>query len=205
MEFYDVINKRKTTREWQEKDVPMEMLERLIDAGLAAPSNNHLREWEFVILRTPEEKAPALQFVKEFVENRGVTEQEKRFAEGSPVQRMYKYAMPRQYTMLNDAPYVILPFFKIAKLSASSVNELNAFASIWCVIENIFLAAADEGLGTSMRIPVGPESEKVCKAVGAPEGWVMPCYIGVGYPKEDAPQLEQIRYSAGEKMHFGRW
>ena len=58
MEFYDVINKRKTAREWQKKDVPMEMLERLIDAGLAAPSNNHLREWEFVILRTPEEKAP---------------------------------------------------------------------------------------------------------------------------------------------------
>ena len=65
-------------------------------------------------------------------------------------QKMYAYAMPRQYTMLKDAPYVI----KSKELNGEHVSKLNPFSTIWCVIENIFLAATAEGLGCSMRIPL---------------------------------------------------
>ena len=56
-----------------------------------------------------------------------------------------------------------------------------------------------------MRIPVGAEGSKVCAALGVPEGWMMPCYIGVGYPKEDAYKVEQHEYIAEQKIHFGKW
>ena len=118
---------------------------------------------------------------------------------------MYKYAMPRQYTMLKDAPFVIIPLFKAHKLRSGYVDELNVFSSIWCVVENIFLATAAEGLGNSMRIPVGEEGAKVTAALGVSEGWMMPCYIGVGYPKEGAYEVEQHTFTADEKMHIGKW
>ena len=120
---------------------------------------------------------------------------------------MYAYAMPRQYSMLAECPYVILPFFKAGKnvLSPSSVSSLNSFASIWCVIENIFLAATAEGLAYSMRIPVGEEGEKAAESVGVPDGYLLPCYIGIGYPEDDVAELEQVKYTAKQKMHFGRW
>ena len=205
MEFYDVINSRRTAREWQEKDVPPDAVKRVIDAGLAAPSNNHLREWEFVVLHGQEEKERCLQFVKEWTDEHGLTDPDRLFPAGSVRQKMYKYAMPRQYSMLVTAPYVIIPLFKAQTLHADYVNQLNVFASIWCVTENIFLAATAEGLGTSMRIPVGEEGKKVCEALGVPQGWMMPCYIGLGYPKEDAEAVEQYVYTADEKMHFGKW
>ena len=85
------------------------------------------------------------------------------------------------------------------------MNILNSFAAIWCVIENIFLAAAAEGLSCSMRIPVGDEWEKVAKAVGAPEGYVFPCYIGLGYPAEDAFAPAQVQPEAADAIHFGRF
>ena len=51
---------------------------------------------------------------------------------------MYAVAMPRQYTMLFNAPYVILPFFKATPgvMKPDSVSSLNPLSSIWCVVEN---------------------------------------------------------------------
>ena len=50
MEFYDVINKRRSIRQFEDKKIPRETLERILDAGLKAPSSNHQRRWELVAL-----------------------------------------------------------------------------------------------------------------------------------------------------------
>ena len=50
MEFYDVINKRRSIRQFEDKEIPREGLERILDAGLKAPSSNHQRRWELVAL-----------------------------------------------------------------------------------------------------------------------------------------------------------
>ena len=204
MDFYETVKARKTIRDWSGREVPEDAIKRMIEAGLAAPSNNHLRSWEFILLHTREEKDRALQFVRRWTEahrdipNPGAT---------APAQEMYTYAIPRQYSMLNDAPYVIIPLFKAAPglFQSTSVSGLNTFASIWCVIENMFLAAAAEGLACSMRIPVGTEGPEVCSALGVPETYMMPVYIGVGYPAETAFIPEQYRFTAEQKTHRGRW
>lgn len=205
MEFYEVISKRKTSREWADKEVDGEAVKRIITAGLAAPTHNHLREWEFIVLHQQEEKENCLQFAKAWVEEHGLTDPDRLFPDGSVMQRMYKYAMPRQYTMLATASYLVIPLFKAYSLHSDYVDELNVFSAAWCVVENMFLAATAEGLGTSMRIPVGEEGPRVCEALGVPEGWMMPCYIGIGYPKEDAPEVEQHHFTADQKIHIGKW
>ena len=206
MELYEVINKRKTCRDWQDKDVPIETIKRIIGAGLKAPSHNHLREWEFIVLHTPQEKTTALQFTKEFLEKLDKDSPFAAMPDKTPEQRMYKYAMPREYSMLLNAPYVIIPLFKTNGLHAQSVYELNNFASIWCVLENMFLAATAEGLGYSLSVPMSKEEEtKVQKALGVPEGYMMAAYIGIGYPDTQAPTMEQYTYTADEKIHFGTW
>ena len=62
MEFYETIKRRKTCRDWQNKKVSLAAIKRIVQAGLKAPSHNHMREWEFIVLRTPEEKIKALRF-----------------------------------------------------------------------------------------------------------------------------------------------
>lgn len=63
--------------------------------------------------------------------------------------------------MLKEAPYVIIPVFRSKGLNGEYVSILNPFATIWCVIENIFLAATAEGLSCSMRIPLNQEHDTV--------------------------------------------
>lgn len=50
--------------------------------------------------------------------------------------------MPRQFSMLKSAPYVVIPVCRAKQLQGEGVSHLNPFATIWCVIENILLAAA---------------------------------------------------------------
>ena len=56
MEFYEVINKRKTTREFLDTEVDFEVIKRILEAGNKAPTWDHNRNWKFIILRTDEEK-----------------------------------------------------------------------------------------------------------------------------------------------------
>ena len=206
MELYEAIYKRRIIRDFKEKVVPEDILEKIINAGLQAPTHDHLRNWEFVIIQDKKDKGKVLQFIKKGVEPQ-LEILKQTLVNGTPQQKMYAIAMPRQYSMLYNASHIILPLFKSNSgvLHPSSVSSLNPSTSIWCVIENIFLAATAEGLGCSMRIPVGEEGLNVAKSVNAPENYLMPCYIGIGYPADDKPIVEQIEYTAGQKMHFGSW
>lgn len=205
MDFYQVIQNRRTVRKFTDKALPPGALEQILDAGLQAPTHSHMREWEFVVLLERQDRENALRYVEEWAKS----QRENKYVSvpASPGQEMYAYAMPRQYTMLLGCPCVVLPFFKTSTglLRASSLSALNSFASIWCVIENIFLAATAEGLACSMRIPIGEEGEQVAKAVSAPQGYQMPCYIGIGYAADNAVELEQHIYTAKQKTHYGTW
>ena len=206
MDLYEAIYKRRTARDFKDKIVPEETLKRIINAGLQAPSHDHLRNWEFVILKEKEDKKRALQFVRQGVEPT-LEILKKTLTDGTLQQKMYAIAMPRQYSMLMNASHIILPFFKSNSgvMNPSSISSLNPVSSIWCVIENIFLASAAEGLSCSMRIPVGKEGENVADVLGVPENYMLPCYIGLGYPSDDSPEVEQVKYGAEEKMHYGKW
>ena len=181
MELYDAIYRRHITRDFEDRKVPPDIVEKIINAGLQAPTHDHLRNWEFVILEEKNDKEKALQFIKN-----GVKPQleilKQILTDGTPQQKMYADAMPKQYSMLFNASHIILPFFKAnsAVMHPSSVSSLNPLSSIWCVIENIFLSATAEGLACSMRIPVADEGINAAKAVGAPDDYMLPCYIGLG-------------------------
>lgn len=206
MELYEAIYNRRITRDFKDAVVPDEIIERIIDAGLQAPSHDHLRNWEFVIIKDRDDKEKVLQFIRQGVKPQLEILKET-LINGTPQQKMYADAMPKQYSMLMNASHIILPFFKStpAVLKPSCVSSLNPFSSIWCVIENIFLSSTAEGLACSMRIPVGEEGRKVADIVCAPENYLLPCYLGIGYPADDKFIPEQVQYKAKDKMHFGRW
>lgn len=205
MDLYEAIYNRRIIRDFKDQIVPDEVLKKIINAGLQAPTHDHLRNWEFIILKTKEEKENVLKNVKIGIAPT-LEVLEKTLVNGTPQQKMYAIAMPRQYSMLMNASHVILPFFKSnSGVLKPSVSSLNPISSIWCVIENMFLAATAEGLACSMRIPVGKEGEAVAESVNAPKNYLLPCYIGLGYPADNKPEVEQVQYKAEDKMHFGKW
>ena len=132
MEFYEVINKRRTTREFLDKEVDFETIKKILDAGNKAPTWNHNRNWSYIILKTDEEKEYAFEYAKK-IADKFDSEKYLNIPRPYPItlgQKMYPYAMPRQYTMLKNAPYVIIPVFKCKELDDKYVSILNPFSTI---------------------------------------------------------------------------
>ncbi len=67
MDLYEAIYKRRIVRDFKDKSIPNETIKRIINARLQAPTHDHLRNWEFVILKEKEDKERTLQFVKQGV------------------------------------------------------------------------------------------------------------------------------------------
>lgn len=207
MELYEAIEKRRTVREFLKKDVDFEAIKRILEAGNRAPTWDHNRRWQYIVLRTDEEKDAAFAYAKKLA---GKFDAERYLNMPRPYpitlgQKMYGYAVPRQFTMLKNAPYVIIPVFRAKELNGEYVSKLNPFSTIWCVIENIFLAATAEGLACSMRIPLNEEHDVVKKILKVPPTYKIPVFIGIGYADPDETVLEQNVADLDKQIHFGRW
>ena len=100
--------------------------------------------------------------------------------------------------------YAVIPVFKRKELNGEYVSKLNPFFTIWCVIENIFLAATSEGLACSMRIPLNEEHDRMKIKLKVPATYMIPVFIGIGYADPKEPEVEQNIANLEEQMHFGR-
>lgn len=54
MEFYEVLERRRTIRDFSDKIVTDEVLEKILSAAFKAPTNDHLRQFEFIVVRVPD-------------------------------------------------------------------------------------------------------------------------------------------------------
>ena len=125
-----------------------------------------------------------------------------------PIQKKsYQIAVPLQYRMLTEAAALIIPLMKKKSdiLHPSSLSDLNCYASIWCSIENIWLAATAEGYGCNVRIPLGNEEQIAREALGIPDHFMIPCFIGIGCPREDAAEVKQLDICTQEQIHWNHF
>lgn len=50
MEVFEAISRRMTIRDFRDESVPMDVVWKLVNAGMKAPSHDHIRRWEFVVV-----------------------------------------------------------------------------------------------------------------------------------------------------------
>lgn len=199
MEFYDVVNKRRSIRQFEDREIPGEVLERVLDAGLKAPSSNHQRRWELVTLT---DKAIIKELAK-LIRPYPCRIQEPK----TPQQEMFKIAYPRQRSMVEESACVILPFFKQKYPMTEDKNGygLMDYGATWALVENMLLAATAEGLGSVVHIPVKKEPEQIKELLHIPDGWYLPTLVILGYATPNAEVPSQVRATVENKVHWNKW
>ncbi len=65
MDFYQVLEKRRTIRDFSDKEVTDKVLEKVLSAAFKAPTNDHLRQFEFIVVRGQENIARLISPVAE--------------------------------------------------------------------------------------------------------------------------------------------
>ena len=208
MEFYEVVKSRKTIRDFTEEKIDKKTIERILSAGLMAPTNDHLRDWEFVVITEKEIIEKIIKPIPKTVSEKRVDFIINSWKINAPLQKeMYKDGIPKNYKMLIQSECLVLPFFKQKGplLTPKNLSALNGFASIWCCIENILLAVTAEKLGCALRIPFEKETENIFEVLQHPKEYIVPCYLAIGYPLPKIKNPAQIKHKIKDKIHYNKW
>ena len=205
MELYEAINKRRSIRDFTDEAIPEADLKKIINAAYKAPTNDHFRDWHFIVVTDKDVMRQVLDGVPK---NLTVKDVDAMTFISDPVQKeSYQVAVPKQYRMLLDAAAVIIPLMKkkVDILNPRDLSDLNCYATIWCAIENLWIAATAEGYGCNVRIPRGDEEKIAQKTLGFPDGYLIPCFIGIGRPAPDAIRTKQIEIDFDRQVHWNKF
>ncbi|BCY19226.1 MAG: nitroreductase family protein [Chloroflexi bacterium] len=208
MDIYEAMQKRMTIRDFSDKPVDESVIEKIINAGFLAPTNNHMRDWHFILLNDREKRAKIIEQTMKQVSPKAAQGIVNRWGLTDPSQRdMYYDAIPKQVSMLLTSACLLLPCFRqeANMLKPKSLSDLNGFASIWLCIENLLLAAAAEGVFGVTRIPFDDERVQLKNFLNIPAGYEIPCWIALGYPADNARRASQVQINVKDRIHRDSW
>jgi nitroreductase len=203
MDFYEVVEKRRSIRDFHSKPVEEEKLMRVLAAGLKAPTHNHLREWEFILIKDADQRRRVIDAAKgrDFSES----EVKKAISQMEEWEKpAYLAALPVQKRMMLSSPELLIVCFRMRKTfkECKTLYDLNNFASVWACIENILLAMAAEGLyGVTF---ITHNTEPLKKMLSIPSDYEVAALIPIGYPKTTMSNRNQYHYTKSFTMTDGR-
>jgi len=194
MDLYQLLELRRSIRKYQKTPVPAQILDRILEAGLNAPSGKNRQNWRFYILTGQKRDEYLALSQKSWL---GVKDTlEKRLKPS-----LYQFTERFFYT-LGDAPVVILCY------SHNDQEERyhTSIGSVYMAVENMNLACFAEGLGCcTMGAPLEIRNE-VDRFLGVTElpeyqrgELELLCALVLGYPDHSPPKAPRQREG---RIHF---
>ncbi len=215
MEFMEVINKRKTYRAYKPDPIPQDILRKVMEAGLRAPSWANTQPWEFAVVTGKKldaikqgflakaeqglEPTPDLAFPRVFPDPYRSRLPAMRRPDADRVRDDKELRRERQIqgSRMYGCPCVIYIYTERAFYTQEG-RGLNVYPIFDCGLaaENIMLAATNYGLGTTPAAQAVPYPDVIRSVLGLPESKLIVLGIFVGYP-DDTHQQHNV-YSGRE-------
>ncbi len=204
MKLIEAINNRRTVRDFTNTEVPFEVIEKALEAGLKAPSYNHLRQWDFILIKEQHIRLALTQteemiekLTDDFIQN---------FEEYDTLAKdMYLDAIPKQKNMILNAPEVMAVVYKPKTQvnESARVYDLNCLASVWCCIENFLLSLAEDDVFAVTFIPKNTPAIK--KILNIPNELEVAAIIPFGYKSSTAKIISQKEILLKTRLHSNTW
>jgi nitroreductase len=178
MDALDALMTRRSVRKFQNRQIPDEILDRIITAGIFAPSALGLQPWGFVVVQNQD----VLNRVSEYCKPLMIKGME--HAKGGISELLYSLMIGEGYSIYYHAPTVIMVCGKIK----------NRFKEVDCAVcaENMMLAAHALGIGSCWvgSTEVAFDNQEIMAEFGIPEGYGPVVTIAFGYPAE-VPEIPE--------------
>ena len=198
-----IFTRRDVRSRFTPRQVPEEVLKRILEAAHHAPSVGFSQPWNFVLIRSPEtRRAVKRSFEAELERSAGLVEEPRR-SEYLSLKLEGILEAPLNVCVTYD-PSRFGPFV----IGRSAVPEAGLY-SVCCAVQNLWLAARAEGVGVGW---VSILSNDVLREVlGIPERVVPVAYLCLGYVEEFAekPDLERAGWLPKLKLedvvNYEKW
>lgn len=179
-EFYEWMDKRRTVRDFSDKPVPKEVMEKILLTASSAPSGAHKQPWTFCVVSDAAiKKQIRIEAEKEEFEsyNGRMTEEWK--ADLLPLQTDWKKEF------LETAPYLIIVFKRSYELEPTGHKHQNYYVTESCGIACGFLLTAIHHAGLAALTHTPSPMNFLSKVLNRPGNEKPYLVIPVGYPAEE--------------------
>jgi len=201
MDFEEVVRRRRMVRSYTEDPVPRPVVDRVLDAGLRAPSAGFSQGWAFLVLEGADQTAlfwRATERPGTVVEPGGRLDRQRR-APVIIVPFAHKEAYLKRYAEPDKAGLGLereeawpVPFWEID----------TAFATM-----SMLLAAIDAGLG-ALFFGLFDGGDRLRTVFGVPDGYQPIGAISIGWPASDDPRSPSLARGWRDRqsvVHYGMW
>ena len=166
---YDALYRRRMAWEFQDREVPREVLSRMLETAVWAPNHRLTEPWRFFIL----ERGTATH------------EQVAGMAHDFALQRSgnAQRAEATRDSLLKTP--VIIYMYSTPGRDDEGTRE--NYASVCCAAHNIALAGVAEGLAVTWETGGPTRHPDLARTLGAEDDWALATMLSIGYPAEDPP------------------
>lgn len=174
-EVFEAILKRRSIRKYKDEEISAEKIKKVLDAANWAPSNGNSQPWNFIVTKGEYVNRVCKIFsdwAKNYIPNAPYIPAEKK-----PI--MLKYA-----ENFGGAKNHIIVTYKVYDDTIKTEEALMAASA---AIQNLCLAAWEEGLGTVWIAGHVAHDDKTKKVLGLKEDEMIAGIIPIGYPDMEPP------------------
>ena len=187
----ELLQSRRSVRRFKPELPERKLLERLIEAAVAAPSASNNQPWRFVIVT---DRAVIRRLAADV---RDAVARIAGHVEADYVEAFRAYG--DYFTRFEEAPVVIVPLYRSLTLLSNMVDaalekgdrdaialmeENSGLIGTSLAIQNLLLMAHDSGLGASGMTGPLVALGKLREALEVPLSWQIAALIPLGYPAE---------------------
>lgn len=175
MDFADVIHSRRSTRSYEPRGIDREVIERILESAVLAPSARNSQPWRFHVAvgepraRVGEIMAQTTVHLAEYLDVMAPEDAQ---------------TIALWYSTLGDAPVVI----GVSSLQTEPmVDEKDTMLSVGCALQILLLAATNEGLGACVITSARWVTDELKSALGVERERSLVSLVAIGHPADTLP------------------
>lgn len=179
-DLFDIIGSTRAMRRLKPDPIPDDLVQRVLEAGVAGPSPSNQQRWRFIVVKDPAVKAAVQKYYARAFEESVVPNHLK----SSPPPNVSEEQFQRTFkavTYLTEH-FHEAPVWIVACLQDGPTPGRGAGASIYPAVQNMLLAARALGLGATLTSRHMLFAEEVDAIFGLPADAHSYAIIPLGYP-----------------------
>jgi iodotyrosine deiodinase len=180
-EYYELMDRRRSVREYSDRPVPREVIEHLIMTASSAPSGAHKQPWTFCAVSDPAIKSE----IRKAAEKEEYENYHGRMSD-EWLEDLQAFGTDWQKPFLEIAPWLIILFKKAYDLGENGEKKKNYYVNESVGIAAGFLLTAIHNAGLVSLTHTPSPMNFLQKILNRPENERAFLLIPVGYPAEDA-------------------
>jgi len=177
-DLFEIIRTTRSMRRLKPDPVPNELIRKILEAGVCAPSGGNMQRWRFLIVRDPKVKATVGAYYKRAWDEQVAP----RYRSGEPAPGTSREGFQRMLAAaehlanhIHEAPVWIIPCLEGATPTRTSGS------SIYPAVQNMLLAARALGLGATLTT-LYLQFKEAEAALGLPPDVHSYALLPIGYP-----------------------